>query len=64
MKKLFAGLPVWVRWGVIPVLALLLFGSLIMSVIGFIIGLLFKVLLLVALVALVVFIAKQFTSRL
>lgn len=64
MKKLFAELPAWVRWGVIPVLALLVFGSLIMSVIGFIIGLLFKVLLLVALVALVVFFVKQFTSRL
>ena len=63
MKNLFAELPAWVRWGVIPVLALLLFGSLITTVITFIIGLLFKVLLLIALVAVVVFIAKQFTSR-
>lgn len=63
MKKLFAELPVWVRWGVIPVLALLVFGSLIMSVIGFLVGLLFKVLILVAVVAVVVFLVKQFASR-
>jgi Family of unknown function (DUF5326) len=63
MKSVFGQLPVWVRWGVIPVLALLLFGGLIMTVIGFIVGLLFKALIFVALVAVVVFLAKRFTMK-
>jgi Family of unknown function (DUF5326) len=63
MKKLFGRLPAWVRWGLLPVVAILVFGSLIMSIIGFLVGLLFKVLLLVALVAIVLFVAKQVTNR-
>ncbi|KRV47244.1 hypothetical protein AQ490_07130 [Wenjunlia vitaminophila] len=63
MKKLFARLPAWVRWALIPALALLLFGSVLMSVISLIVGLLFKLLLLVALVAAVLFAVKKFTSR-
>lgn len=63
MKRLFAQLPVWVRWGLLPVLALLVFGSLIMSIIGFIVHLLFVVLLLVALVAVVAFVAKHLLSK-
>lgn len=63
MKKLFARLPGWVRWGLVPVLALLLFGSLIMNVLGFLIYLLFKVLIFVAFAALVIFLVKQLKSR-
>lgn len=63
MKRVFAALPAWVRWGLIPVLVLLLFGSIMMSLLSIVIGLLFKVLLLVALVALVLFVVKQFTAR-
>ncbi|GAB2575315.1 hypothetical protein GCM10027168_05310 [Streptomyces capparidis] len=63
MKKVLAGLPAWVRWGLLPVLVLLVFGSVLMSVLSFVIGLLFKVLLLVALVALVLFVVKKFTAR-
>lgn len=63
MKTVFRHLPVWVRWGVIPVIALLLFGSVIMSVLGFLVSLLFKVLLFVAFVAAVVFVVKALTAR-
>ncbi|GHC36380.1 DUF5326 family protein [Streptomyces cinnamoneus] len=61
-KGIFAGLPWWVKWIAVPVLVLVVFGSLIMSVLGFVISLLFKALLLVALVGGLVFVVKKFTS--
>ncbi|MEU3352140.1 DUF5326 family protein [Streptomyces sp. NPDC037389] len=61
-KGIFAGLPWWVTWVAVPVLVLVVFGSLIMSLLGFVISLLFKALLLVALVAGLVFVVKKFTS--
>ncbi|MEU4209874.1 DUF5326 family protein [Streptomyces sp. NPDC026206] len=61
-KGIFEGLPWWVKWIAVPVLALVVFGSLIMSVLGFVISLLFKALLLVALVGGLVFVVKKFTS--
>ncbi|GAA3053932.1 hypothetical protein FHS39_003136 [Streptomyces olivoverticillatus] len=61
-KGIFAGLPWWVKWIALPVLVFVVFGSLIMSVLGFFIGLLFKVLLLVALVSALIFVVKKFTS--
>ncbi|MEV4437418.1 DUF5326 family protein [Streptomyces sp. NPDC049577] len=61
-KGIFAGLPWWVKWIAVPVLVLMVFGSLIMSVLGFVIGLLFKALLLVALVGGLIFLVKKFTS--
>ncbi|GGO86349.1 DUF5326 family protein [Wenjunlia tyrosinilytica] len=63
MKKLFEELPGWVRWGVIPVLALLVFGSVIMKIIGVLVFLLFKVLLFVAVVAAVILAARKFSKR-
>ncbi|MCA6093982.1 DUF5326 family protein [Streptomyces sp. SCA3-4] len=61
-KGIFEGLPWWVKWIAVPVLVLVVFGSLIMSVLGFVIGLLFKALLLVALVGGLIFVVKKFTS--
>ncbi|GHG59486.1 DUF5326 family protein [Streptomyces griseocarneus] len=61
-KGIFDGMPWWVKWIAVPVLVLLVFGSLIMSVLGFVISLLFKALLLVALVGGLIFVVKKFTS--
>jgi hypothetical protein len=56
------GLPWWVKWVVIPVIALFIFGGLITSIIGFVVGLLFKVILFAVLVGGLVFVVKRFTS--
>ncbi|MEU8549900.1 DUF5326 family protein [Streptomyces roseoverticillatus] len=61
-KGIFAGLPWWVKWIAVPALVLVVFGSLITTVLGFVIGLVFKVLLLVALIGGLIFIVKKFTS--
>ncbi|MFI7245527.1 DUF5326 family protein [Streptomyces qinglanensis] len=59
-KGTLAGLPWWVTWIVIPVIALVVFGGLIASLVGFLIGLLFKVLIFVALVGGVVYLVRHF----
>ncbi|MGW1072383.1 DUF5326 family protein [Streptomyces sp. NPDC002537] len=61
-KGIFAGLPWWVKWIAVPVLVLMVFGSLIMSALGFVIALVFKALLLVALVGGLIFVVRKFTS--
>ncbi|WP_107501373.1 DUF5326 family protein, partial [Streptomyces viridosporus] len=50
MREIVAELPWWVKWVAVPIIALVVFGGLIASVVGFVIGLLFKVLVFVALV--------------
>ncbi|MDJ0342042.1 DUF5326 family protein [Streptomyces sp. H10-C2] len=62
MEELVKGLPWWIKWVAIPVIALVVFGGLIMSLIGFVIGLLFKVLVFAALVGGLIFLVKKFTS--
>ena len=62
MSGLFNGVPWWVKWIVVPVVALVVFGGLITSIIGFMVGLLFKVLLFAVLVGGLVFVVKRFTS--
>ncbi|MCW2871986.1 DUF5326 family protein [Actinacidiphila oryziradicis] len=62
MNELFKGLPWWVKWVAVPVIAIVVFGGLVVSVIGFLFGLLFKVLLFAALVGGLVFVVKKFTS--
>lgn len=57
-----AGIPWWVKWIAIPLIVIVVFGGLIASLIGFVIGLLFKALILVALVAGLVFVVRRFTS--
>ncbi|UXX94526.1 DUF5326 family protein [Streptomyces sp. AD2-2] len=62
MREIFAGLPWWVKWVAVPVIALFVFGGLIATVVGFVIGLLFKALVFVALVGGLVYIVRKFTS--
>ncbi|MBT2382816.1 DUF5326 family protein [Streptomyces sp. ISL-11] len=61
-KGIFEGLPWWVKWIAVPVLVLAVFGGLIMSVLGFVVTLIFKALLLVALIGGLIFVVKKFTS--
>ncbi|MFI5805598.1 DUF5326 family protein [Streptomyces sp. NPDC051561] len=61
-KEVFAGLPGWVKWVAIPALVLLVFGGAILSAIGTLIGLLFKLLLLVALVGGLIYVVRRFMS--
>ncbi|CAM5483565.1 hypothetical protein SALBM311S_07440 [Streptomyces alboniger] len=46
----------------VPVIALVVFGGLIASVVGFVIGVLFKVLIFVALVGGLIYVVRKFTS--
>jgi flagellar biogenesis protein FliO len=62
VREILAGMPWWVKWVAIPVIALLVFGGLITSVATFVIGLLFKVLVFVALVAGLVYVVRKFMS--
>jgi hypothetical protein len=61
-KEILAGLPWWVTWIAVPALALVVFGGLILSVVGFLVGLLFKVLVFVALVAGLIYVVRKFTA--
>ncbi|MGI5350099.1 DUF5326 family protein [Streptomyces sp. CA-250714] len=58
-KGTLSSLPWWVTWIVIPVIALVVFGGLIANLVGFLIGLLFKVLIFVALVGGVVYLVRR-----
>ncbi|MBQ0983300.1 DUF5326 family protein [Streptomyces sp. F63] len=62
VKEIFEGLPWWVKWVAVPVLALIVFGGLIANVVGFVIGLLFKVLVFAALVAGLVYVVRKFST--
>jgi hypothetical protein len=62
MKEAFLALPWWVRWIAIPAIALVVFGGLLVSVLTWVIGLLFRVLIFVALVAVLIFLVRKFTS--
>lgn len=62
VQEIFAGMPWWVKWVAVPVIAIVVFGSLIASVVGFVIGLLFKVLVFAVLVGGLVFVVRKFMS--
>lgn len=62
MREIFAGLPWWVKWIAVPVIALVVFGSLIVSVVGFVISLLFKLLIFVALVGGLIYVVRKVMS--
>ncbi|WP_405797121.1 DUF5326 family protein [Streptomyces sp. NBC_01506] len=62
VREIVAGMPWWVKWIALPVVVLVVFGGLIASVVGFVIGLLFKVLILVALVGGIFYAVRKFTS--
>ncbi|MEU6990758.1 DUF5326 family protein [Streptomyces sp. NPDC018029] len=61
-KEIFAGMPWWVKWVAVPVIALVVFGSVIATVVGFVVGLLFKALLFVALVGGLIYVVRKFIS--
>ncbi|WP_425841591.1 DUF5326 family protein [Streptomyces fractus] len=67
MREIFADMPWWVKWVAVPVIAIVVFGGLIASVVGFVIGLLFKVLVFAALVGGLIYVVRKFmvgsTSR-
>lgn len=60
VREIFAGMPWWVKWVAVPVLALVVFGGLIANIAVFVIGLLFKLLIFVALVGGLVFAVRKF----
>jgi hypothetical protein len=62
MQEIFSGLPWWVKWVAVPVIALVVFGGLIASIVGFVIGLLFKLLVFVALVGALIYVVRKFLS--
>ncbi|MFM9445231.1 DUF5326 family protein [Streptomyces acidiscabies] len=62
MREILSGLPWWVKWVAVPVIALVVFGGLIASVVGFLVWLLFKVLIFVALAGGLVYVVRKFTS--
>jgi hypothetical protein len=62
VQEIFAGMPWWVKWVAVPVIALAVFGGLIVSVVGFVIALLFKLLVFVALVGGLVFLVRKFMA--
>ncbi|GAA3373194.1 DUF5326 family protein [Streptomyces sannanensis] len=62
VREIFAGMPWWVKWVAVPVIALIVFGGLILNLVGFVIGLLFKVLVFVALVGGLVYVVRKFMS--
>lgn len=62
VKEVLSALPWWVKWVAVPVIALVVFGGLITTVIGFLVGLLFKVLLFAALVGGLVYLVRRFSS--
>ncbi|MGW0534678.1 DUF5326 family protein [Streptomyces sp. NPDC003032] len=61
-KEIFAGMPWWVKWVAVPVIALVVFGGVIVTVVGFVVGLLFKALLFVALVGGLIYVVRKFIS--
>ncbi|MFF5495838.1 DUF5326 family protein [Streptomyces aquilus] len=62
MREIFAGLPWWVKWIAVPVIALVVFGGLIASVLHFVVWLLFKALVFVALVGGLIYVIRKFTT--
>ncbi|MEW1890251.1 DUF5326 family protein [Streptomyces sp. NPDC048567] len=62
VREIFAGMPWWVKWIAVPVLAIVVFGGLIASLVAFVVGLLFKILIFVILVGGLVFVVRKFMS--
>jgi hypothetical protein len=62
MKEVFMALPWWARWIAIPAVLLVVFGSMLASLIGFILSLIFKILLAAAAIALLIFLVRKFTG--
>ncbi|MEU0003971.1 DUF5326 family protein [Streptomyces sp. NPDC006314] len=63
MREIFAGLSWWVKWVAVPIIALVVFGGLIVTVVGFVINLLFKALIFVALVGGLIYLVRKFMAN-
>ncbi|MFE0374058.1 DUF5326 family protein [Streptomyces inhibens] len=61
-KGIFAGLPWWVTWVVAPVILIVVFGGLLATALGFLINVLFKVLIAAALIAGVIYLVRRFSG--
>ncbi|RST08508.1 hypothetical protein EF910_03825 [Streptomyces sp. WAC07149] len=61
MRELFAGMPWWVKWVAVPLLAIFVFGGVITSILSTLVSFVFNVLLFVALVGGLVFVVKKFS---
>lgn len=61
-KGILAGLPWWVTWVVVPVILLVVFGGFLTSALGFLISVLFKILIAAALIAGVVYLVRRFSG--
>ncbi|THA84209.1 hypothetical protein E6U81_13470 [Streptomyces sp. A0592] len=59
MREIFAGMPWWVKWVAVPLLALFVFGGVITSILGALISFAFKLLLFVGLVGGLIFVVKK-----
>ncbi|MGP3999992.1 DUF5326 family protein [Streptomyces sp. 8N706] len=64
VKEIFTGLPGWVKWVAVPAVVLLVFGglSVIVTVVGVFVGVLFKLLLCVAIIAGLAYVVRKFSS--
>jgi hypothetical protein len=62
MDNLLKNLPWWVKWIGIPVIALVVFGGLVASLVSIVVGLLFKLVVFVVLVGALVLVVKRVTS--
>lgn len=62
IRQTFAGMPWWVKWVAVPLLALFVFGGVIGHIIGALISLVFQLLLFVALVGVLIFVVKKVTG--
>lgn len=61
-KEIMRSMPWWVKWVAIPVIAVIVFGGLIASIVGVLISVLFKVLVFAALVGGLIYVVRHFTS--
>ncbi|MCX5585770.1 DUF5326 family protein [Streptomyces erythrochromogenes] len=59
IREIFAGMPWWVKWVAVPLLALFVFGGVITSILGALISFTFKLLLFVGLVGGLIFVVKK-----
>ncbi|MFI7005730.1 DUF5326 family protein [Streptomyces sp. NPDC050145] len=62
MREIFASMPWWVKWVAVPVIALVVFGGLIFSIVNFVVWLLFKVLVFAAIVGGLVYVVRKFMA--
>lgn len=62
IREVFAGMPWWVKWVAVPLLAIFVFGGVITSILGALIGFVFKLLLFAGLVGGLIFVVKKFSG--